>query len=134
MTAARHTPRITSVLLVAALASCASTQSDGTGTGQETQGGSPATAPAPPPSSPLAETPRSEWPPNYETLRIKVSGMTCPFKCVREVKEMLRAVPGVLHVTVDYDEREADVDVTPGTDPQSVVRGLTGGYTGRLIL
>src|SRR5262245_12766922 len=121
-------PRVSVLLVAALLAACASTQNTGPGNGQTPQVAPPPTAsgpavppaPAPQAPNPVAEIPRSEWPPNYETLHIKVSGMTCPFKCVREVKEMLRAVPGVLHVTVDYDEREADVDVVPGTDPQSV--------------
>lgn len=72
-------------------------------------------------------------PRNYVTIRIKVSGMTCPIRCVREVKEQLAAVPGVLHVDIDSDRREAVVDIAPGTDPETVVAGLHGDYRGRLL-
>lgn len=143
----RSPPRLAvAALLAAALTACAS-QSSGAGAstsngaGQPSSPASPAAEQAPdaPPAAPpqipnpYAEVPKTEWPANYQTLQIKVSGMGCPIRCVREVKEMLSAVPGVLHVTVDYDEREVAVDVVPGTDPESVLRGLKGPYSGRLM-
>lgn len=72
-------------------------------------------------------------PRNYLTYTIKVNGMTCPIRCVREVRDFLKAVPGVLHVEIDYDSRTAIVDVTPGTAPETVIAGLKGNYTGRLV-
>lgn len=84
--------------------------------------------PAVPPQATTAPAER-----NYQTIRIKVSGMTCPIRCVREVTEQLQAVTGVLHVTIDHDRREAIVDVAPGTDPESVLAGLRAPYAGRLL-
>jgi copper chaperone CopZ len=72
-------------------------------------------------------------PADYLTFTLKVTGMTCPIRCVHEVHDQLRAVPGVLRVQVDYDERRAIVDVRPGTDPDSLSHGLKAPYAGRLL-
>ena len=74
-----------------------------------------------------------ELPADHQTYTLKVRGMTCPFACVRKVREMLQAVPGVLHVAVDFEESRATVDVAPGTDPETLVRALTGDFSGRLL-
>ncbi|MCE9636217.1 MAG: cation transporter [Planctomycetes bacterium] len=70
---------------------------------------------------------------NYLTYIVKVTGMTCPFKCVREVKEQLLAVEGVLDVQIDYDHAKVTVNVRPGTDPETLVAGLKTPYAGRLL-
>lgn len=97
------------------------------------------TMPAPPPDPPPPAAPpapvwtKTESPRNYETVRLKVTGMTCPIRCPREVKEQLLAVPGVLHVVIDTDDRAAIVDVVPGTNPELVLGGLKAPYAGRLM-
>jgi copper chaperone CopZ len=145
--AALHAPRLLATLaLLGALGACSTTPEDGSGAPREIPDlperkpapdpPSPKTEPAaaaPAPANPYAGLPESEWPANYQTVHIKVFGMTCAIRCVREVKEMLQAVPGVLHVRIEYDEKEAIVDVTPGTDPETVLHGLKGSYTGRLL-
>lgn len=69
----------------------------------------------------------------HVTYTLQVSGMTCPFTCVRHVREQLSAVPGVLHVQIDWEGRRAIVDVAPATDPDTLVRGLKEPYAGRLL-
>ena len=71
---------------------------------------------------------------NYVTYHVKVTGMTCPIRCIREVRDQLTAVTGVLHVEIDFDAKEAIVDVRPGTDPDTLVGGLRSPYAGRLVM
>ena len=93
-----------------------------------------AAAPAVAVATPQAAAPTDPANPrNYLTFTIKVTGMTCPFSCVREVREQLKAVPGVLHVEIDWDASRAIVDVQPGTDPATLVEGLKAPYAGRLL-
>lgn len=95
----------------------------------------------PAPSVPDPLPPRPVVPPqasgenakNYLTYVVKVTGMTCPFKCVREVKEQILAVEGVLDVQIDYDHSKVTVNVRPGTDPETLVQGLKSPYAGRLL-
>lgn len=95
----------------------------------------------PVPKSPDPLPPRPVRPPqasgenakNYVTYIVKVTGMTCPFKCVREVKEQILAVDGVLDLQIDYDHSKVTVNVRPGTDPESLVAGLKAPYAGRLL-
>ena len=89
--------------------------------------------PAPAPVQPAAPPAAPQNPRNYVTYTVKVTGMTCPIRCAKEVRDQLLAVPGVLHVDIDQDERKAMVDVVPGTDPETIVHGLKSPYAGRLL-
>ncbi len=42
------------------------------------------------------------------------------------------AVDGVEDVKIDYAAKKAYVTVEPGTNPEKVVGGLTGQYSGKL--
>jgi copper chaperone len=48
-----------------------------------------------------------------EQLRLQVTGMTCQ-GCVRSVKRVLEAVPGVRRAAVSLERGEAVVDFDPG--------------------
>ena len=48
-----------------------------------------------------------------ETMTLKVGGMTCQ-GCVRSVKNVLEAVPGVSQVDVSLERGEAQVRYDPG--------------------
>jgi copper chaperone CopZ len=48
-----------------------------------------------------------------QQLRLQVSGMTCQ-GCVRSVKQVLEAVPGVRSAAVSLERSEAVVDFDPG--------------------
>jgi copper chaperone len=48
-----------------------------------------------------------------EQLRLQVTGMTCQ-GCVRSVKRVLEAVPGVRSAAVSLERGEAVVDFEPG--------------------
>lgn len=67
-----------------------------------------------------------------ETVVLRVTGMTCPVKCPREVRDLLLAVPGVENVIIDYDRREAICHVRPGTDPQALIEALVPPYAAKL--
>ena len=64
---------------------------------------------------------------------LEVRGMTCPIRCVREVKEQIARAPGVRSVSVDYDARTAIVKVEEGTDPASLARYVRPPYSAHLI-
>ena len=64
---------------------------------------------------------------------LEVRGMTCPVKCVRQVKEMLGAAPGVKSVRVDFDAKAAIVSVEPGTDPQTLTRYVRPPYSAYVV-
>ena len=68
-----------------------------------------------------------------DTHVLKIMGMTCPNRCVQEVREQLLAVPGVLDVVIDTNARKATVRVARGTDPELLVAGLRAPYSGRLM-
>jgi copper chaperone len=48
-----------------------------------------------------------------ETITLKVGGMTCQ-GCVRSVKKVLEAVPGVRNADVSLEEAQAKVELHPG--------------------
>lgn len=94
------------------------------------------------PSAPSRPSPpRPDWPPSTgsgpsqpsdaypklsETYVLKVTGMTCPIRCVREVREILEKVPGVEQVVIDQPTSKATCHVKPGTDPQTLVDAFVG--------
>jgi copper chaperone len=45
-------------------------------------------------------------------ITIDVNGMTCG-GCVRSVKQVLEAIPGVTHVEVSLERRQADISFDP---------------------
>jgi len=136
-----HPAPALAIVLAAALGACAAPpegraprpSDDGADRGSPPVAAEPSAPPAPslpvPPQTPVAP---GEDARTYETVTIRVAGMTCPIRCVREVKEALQAAPGVLDVFIDYDRREARVNVRPGTDPESLLEALKPKYTGRL--
>ena len=69
--------------------------------------------------------------PSDGTVMLKVSGMSCPIRCPREVKEQLEAVPGVREARIDYPAKQAACDVEPGTAPADVAAGLKTPYSGQ---
>jgi len=83
-------------------------------------------SPATEPASPVIDAEGAE------VHRLRIFGMTCPVRCPLEVRDQLRAAPGVLGVSVDYDEREATVRVAPGTDMAEVVGALRPPYSAHL--
>jgi len=80
-----------------------------------------AEAPADAPQGTLAE------------VKVAVYGMSCPIRCPEEVKDQLRAVPGVRSVTVDFEDKSATCRVVPGTETAAVVAGLHDPYSGALL-
>jgi len=64
---------------------------------------------------------------------LEVRGMTCPIKCVRQIKAMLGAAPGVKSVRVDFDAKAAIVSVEPGTDPESLTRYVRPPYSAYVV-
>lgn len=69
----------------------------------------------------------------YESVVVKVEGMTCAFACPKEVRYQLEAVPGVVSCSVDFTSKTASCRVMPGTDPKSVVAGLRDPYSGAVL-
>jgi copper chaperone CopZ len=67
------------------------------------------------------------------TYRLRVEGMTCPSKCVREVKDMLATVPGIVNVAVDPPTQTAVVDVVEGTSPQALIDAIHLPYRASLM-
>ena len=134
---AKTTPFALTVVLACAAAACAVPQASAPSSSASPAPAEPVAAAEPLPQAPAAPPApafvKTETPRNYETIHIKVTGMTCPIRCPREVRDQLMAVPGVLFVTVDTDDREAIVDIVPGTNPELVLGGLHKPYAGRLM-
>lgn len=65
-------------------------------------------------------------------VEIRIFGMECPIRCPLEVRDQLRAVPGVLHVDVDSDTHTARVRIAAGTAPEALLAALEPPYSGRL--
>ena len=86
---------------------------------------------AAPPRGPAPTAPDAER--RVETVRLGLSGLSCPIKCTREVREMLKPVAGVVHVVVDFDSKQAVVTVERGTDPRALVEAVHDPYAARLL-
>ena len=70
---------------------------------------------------------------NVRRVLLDVRGMTCPIKCVRDIKEQIQAVPGVSTVYVDFDAKTAVVRVDAGTDPQSLAMAVRPPYSAHVL-
>ena len=64
---------------------------------------------------------------------LDVRGMTCPIKCVRDIKEQIQAVHGVSTVYVDFDAKTAVVRVDAGTDPASLAAAVRPPYSAHVL-
>ena len=63
-------------------------------------------------------------------LALDVEGMTCG-GCARRVETALAAAPGVIEASVNFAARRADLQIKPGTTPDSVLEALRkAGYDG----
>lgn len=69
----------------------------------------------------------------YESVLIRVEGLTCAYACPKEVRYQLEAVPGVVSCSVDFTSKTASCRVMPGTNPKTVLAGLRTPYSGSLI-
>jgi copper chaperone CopZ len=61
-----------------------------------------------------------------ETVVLLVEGMETPNCCDVAVKGMLSKVPGVVDCVISLEDKTATVTVEKGTDPQTLVAGITG--------
>ena len=61
-----------------------------------------------------------------ETVVLHVEGMETPNCCDVAVKGMLTRVPGVVDCVISLEEKTATVTVEKGTDPKTLVAGITG--------
>ncbi|MCG3134113.1 MAG: hypothetical protein HMLKMBBP_01399 [Planctomycetes bacterium] len=109
------------------------TDGDVVRTGPSMQGGESGPAPRTTPPNP-------NWPPStgsapsssskenaYSvTYVLKVTGMNCPIRCVREVREILEPIPGVQQVVIDQPTGKVTCHCNPGTDPQTLVAAFEG--------
>ena len=112
-------PCLAALLLAALLlAGCPSTPPDAP-SGSSTDDGGAAQSP---PSDPDAT----------EDVVLRITGMTCPVICPKEVRQMLAEAPGVVRVSVDWEERSATCTVRAGTDPQTLLASLRSPYTARV--
>ncbi|MGE8500186.1 MAG: heavy metal translocating P-type ATPase [Pseudomonas sp.] len=61
-------------------------------------------------------------------LDLQISGMTCA-SCVGRVERALARQPGVLGASVNLATEQAQLSITPGTDPQALIRAVSdAGY------
>ena len=83
----------------------------------------------------LPERPKTDPVPAADVRRVllDVRGMTCPIKCVRDIKEQIQAVPGVSTVYVDFDAKTAVVRVDAGTDPESLAAAVRPPYSAHVL-
>ena len=100
----------------------------------------PATDPASPALSPPAElavhserpSPAPEPESPQSVRQLVTSGLTCPIRCPREIRQMLETVPGVRGVQVDYDRKVVSVSVEAGTGPEELVAAVKPPYAAEL--
>ncbi|MEX6504114.1 heavy metal translocating P-type ATPase [Pseudomonas zhanjiangensis] len=68
-----------------------------------------------------------------ETLELAIAGMTCA-SCVGRVERALARQAGVLEVSVNLASEQAQLRVTPGSDPQTLLRAVeAAGYSASLV-
>lgn len=87
---------------------------------------------APPPAGPVAADASASDPDATDEVVLRITGMTCPVRCPREVQEMLAAAPGVVAVSIEWELREAHCTVKHGTDPRSLPAALRSPYAGHV--
>lgn len=64
---------------------------------------------------------------------LDVRGMTCPIRCVREIKEQIEVVTGVQSIYVDYDAKTAVIRVDAGTDPNTLAAAVRPPYSAHVL-
>lgn len=84
-------------------------------------------------ATPVPRSLAVDAPPDQPRVYIDVHGMDCPVRCPLEVRDQLRAAPGVTAVAVDFDSSTALCAVLPGTDAESVAAALHDPYSGRVL-
>jgi copper chaperone CopZ len=56
-------------------------------------------------------------------VTLEVTGMTCE-ACEAEIERGLRAVPGVVHATVDYERSRAEIVASAALDPRELIAAV----------
>ena len=66
------------------------------------------------------------------TVQMAVEGMVCD-GCAKAVETALRTVPGVIHVSANYDKNEVRVEVADTVPAQALIDAVVkAGYEARV--
>ncbi len=92
------------------------------------------------PTPPPADGPAPVLPTSYAgqelpmwSVMLELRGMTCPVKCVRQIREMLGGAPGVQSVAVNYDLKTALCRFTKGTKIDGLPAYVRPPYSAHVV-